>query len=390
MAAALTAPGSTAAGAPDLPGLTGGQDRAWRAALCGAPGPRWMHNLPGHWELLDRTGELLAYVPPQRPPGDAEAAKALARTTYVQSPYVGWCVYPGDELHHVPEARRRWAARGLDLAGWLARRWRLPEAIVLGGTGWSTTLHAPDLAAALPAVIDTARGRWPGSVLALRNIEPDRQPDLAQAVRDTGGVLWPARVMHHYDGGQAPWQAHSAHREDLRLIRRKGLAARWTSRLPDGRHDTVLELYRQVYLERHNPLNPQYTRQWLDTADAHGQLAWLGLHAADDDRLLAFAAVHTRHGVMTVPMVGHDLAQPRDLGLYRQLCVHLFEAARQHGGLFNYSSGTGHFKRLRGSRPVLECTALWAPERSLARAPLWRGLERLAERARGPLLAAPF
>jgi hypothetical protein len=153
----------------------------------------------------------------------------------------------------------------------------------------------------------------------------------------------------------------------------------WRAEQPPAPTDAdwacIRALYRQLYIGRHSALNPDYTEAFLRAGQASGFLRFQTLVAADDG-IAAFVATARSGGVLTSPLLGYDLAQPRDRGLYRMaMTLPGLEAARD-GLKVNHSAGAGRFKRSRGARPQLEYTALFD-----AHLPSWRrlgyaGLER--------------
>ncbi len=270
---------------------------------------------------------------------------------YLTAPLSAFLRYPAAEI--APE-RPRLAKAMQRLAG-LAEMSGLARCVLLGNLPLSTNLaaeHGDALLHAAEAAINKYGNGWIG----LRNLRPDRHAPLIAELERQDFFLLPARVIYEFPQGEA---RASHYKRDRALLRKL------YTPLPHAAFDAALleqarAMYAAVYLERHSRLNPDYTAAFFARAWETGALEFTGL-VGNGGELAAFAAIHRQQDIMTVPLLGHDVALPREAGAYRALVAHLISLSAQRGLLFNFSSGAGDAKRKRGAEPKLEYTAFRPP-----------------------------
>lgn len=217
-------------------------------------------------------------------------------------------------------------------------------------------------------LLPVLRQKFPRRALAFRSLNAWSDAPLLQRLCTAGARLLPSRVVWTVDDVRRDWLAKRDARRDLRLIARGGWRAEQPASPSDADWATIRTLYRSLYIGRHSAHNPDYAEAFLRAGHASGYLRFHTLTAADDS-IAAFVATARSAGVLTSPLLGYDLPQPRNRGLYRMaMSLPGLEAARD-GLRVNHSAGAGRFKRFRGARPQLEYTALFD-----AHLPAWRRL----------------
>lgn len=279
------------------------------------------------------------------------ALRGGAEVCYLTAPVSAFLRYPAAEIAPV---RPRLAAAMRQLAG-LAEMSGLARCLLLGNLPLSTSLAAENGAGLLHAA-ETAIARHGNGWIGLRNLRPDRHGALLATLEELDFFLLPARVVYEFPAAE-PRASH--YKRDRALLRKL------YTPLPHAAFDVALleqaqAMYAAVYLERHSHLNPDYTAAFFQRAWENQALEFTGLVNAEG-RLAAFAGIHSQHGIMTVPLLGHDVNLPREAGAYRALVAHLIGLGAARGLLFNFSSGAGDAKRKRGAEPKLELTAFRPP-----------------------------
>jgi hypothetical protein len=147
----------------------------------------------------------------------------------------------------------------------------------------------------------------------------------------------------------------------------------------------MTELYRELYLRRHSPLNPQYKCEFFSMileARFMNHRAFI-----KDGRVDGFVSYFLEDGVMTASLIAYDLALPRKLALYRMGFALVIAEAAKRQMLLNLSAGAGEFKMLRGAVPVQEYDAIYDRHLPMRRRLTWACLEAGARAGR--LLSPP-
>jgi hypothetical protein len=219
------------------------------------------------------------------------------------------------------------------------------------------------------------RERFPRRALAFRSLNAWSDAALLERLKAAGARLLPSRVVWTVDDVRRDWLAKRDAKRDLRKIPGGGWRAEQPQTLTDADWACLRTLYRQLYIGRHSAHNPDYSEAFLRAGQASGFLRFHTLVAADDG-IAAFVATVRSGGILTSPMLGYDLSQPRNRGLYRMaMSLPGLEAAKD-GLKVNHSAGAGMFKRFRGARPQLEYTALFDAHLPSRRRLGYAGLER--------------
>lgn len=233
--------------------------------------------------------------------------------------------------------------------------WR--RAVQVGNLPYSTTLRSEAAERVLWEILPILRESMPDRPFAVRNVYPDRQalnlPDDA--------CLIPARPIYRYDYADGKMPNLKNFRRDLKLLSSDGLTRIFDDQFDERRISESLELYQQLYRDKHSLRNPDYTPEMIHFGRMRGWLSLRGLVDPESDRLVAFAGVHEIGRTLSAPLIGYDFSVPQKKGLYRQLLASLAKEAIDRGMIDDSSSGAGEFKRNRGLIPEMEQLVILAP-----------------------------
>ena len=159
-------------------------------------------------------------------------------------------------------------------------------------------------------------------------------------------------------------------RRDLKLLKETSYTVLGNGDLVASDASRLAQLYRMLYLEKYPSLNAQFNEKFFRHMLEEDILDFRVLKRGG--RIEAFCGSFSRDDVINCPMIGHDLTQPRKLGLYRLAFAMLMREAIDRGICINWSAGAGEFKLHRGCRPTVEFDAVYdahlAPHR---RIPWW-------------------
>ena len=219
-----------------------------------------------------------------------------------------------------------------------------------------------------------------------RSLNPMTDLPGLDALRANGYRLVPSRRVYLLDTRNQRYLEHRDVRRDLGKLRKTQYSI---VDIPEDIAPHVARmaaLYRDLYLGKHSPLNPQYNADFFALTLKDGFLTYRAF--VEDGRIDAFVSYFVKDGLMTASLLGYDLNRPRRLGLYRLAFALLIDEAAQRKVLLNMSAGAGDFKMLRGAVPVQECDAVYDRHLPVHRRLPWACVRIAARLGRRALLAA--
>lgn len=287
--------------------------------------------------------------------------------SYVCLPRSAYVLYGREELALVDVGVWRplllAAISGVDV---LLRAARIDRIVHVDNWLLSTNLHGDWDGSDLAQVRQTVKERFPHHHIAVRSVDPWSSPRLATALQADGWLMLPSRQVWVIDDVASGWRPRKSVGHDARILRRSGLKVEELETLRPGDAERIAQLYRMLYVDKYSALNPIFTPTWIELTHRSGLLRYRAVRD-HDGAILSVAGSLVRNGVLTPPVVGYDTARPRSEGLYRIASYLFSEQAQALGARLHASAGAADFKRVRGARPVIECTAIWTGS-----APWWR------------------
>jgi hypothetical protein len=343
---------------------------------------------PGYWRHVLEHGTASVATNLTGTPGILESggvpwpillSDARQGASYPTSLHTQYSAYPASELHLVPGRLQQFGAGiGLKGLGVLLRSGSVDHWVQWSSWLLSTNLHHPTLREAIPDVTDRLADAFPDRAILIRSIDGFLDPDLPSAFVRAGYRIVVSRQVYFFDGREPDYLTRSTVKRDLKELRalKDYVIVEHDGLRPDDA-PRITELYRQLYIAKHSPLNPQYTVGFVAEALRHRWLEFRGLRHASG-RLDGIYACFRQGGCTSTPFIGYDTSLPPDPGLYRMLVSMLIKDVAERGLILNYSSGAGEFKRRRGARPCLEFNALFDRHLPRHRRAANAVLERLA------------
>jgi hypothetical protein len=279
--------------------------------------------------------------------------------SYVCLPHSAYVLYGRRELALVDLGLLAPLAHAaIGLVDLLLRAVRINRIVHVDNWLLSTNLHGDWAGEDARAVRECLAARYPEHLLAVRSVDPWSSPALEAALREDGWLMLPSRQVWVVDDLRRNWRSRTSVGHDRRILRRSPMTVESPLVARPGDVERIAELYQMLYLDKYSGLNPAFTPAWIEVSHGSGMLAYRVLRDADG-RIQAVAGSWLRAGVLTPPIVGYDTARPRGEGLYRIASLLFCEHAEAAGARLHASAGAADFKRVRGARPVIECTAVW-------------------------------
>jgi hypothetical protein len=219
-------------------------------------------------------------------------------------------------------------------------------------------------------------GRYPGSAIVFRSVNPLADLRGHDALQTNGYHLVPSRRIYMLDARNQLYLERRNVREDLRRLRQTSysIVDRPEDLVPHA--PRIAALYRDLYCGKYSQLNPQYNTNFVSLTLGERFLTYRAL--IEDGRVDAFMAYFIKDGLITASLIAHDLQRPRNLGLYRLAFALMIAEAAQRKALLNLSAGVGDFKMLRGAVPVQEFDAVYDRHLPISRRLPWVGIRMAA------------
>lgn len=238
----------------------------------------------------------------------------------------------------------------------------------------STSLHGAWDGTGLSAIRNTVMQTYPEHLPIIRCVEEWSCPDLFIALEKDGWSFLPSRQIWVTDDLKSNWKPRSHTKSDQRAMRRSGLVIEDLKSMSNMDAQRIADLYAQLYLDRYSSLNPAYNAAFVQLAFNSGAMQWRVARNATG-QIMASAGMRVAGNVVTVPMLGYDMARPKSEALYRIASFLSSEWAMDNGMRHHGSSGAGTFKSNRGARSMIEYMAIYTKH-----LPPWRrhGLNILA------------
>lgn len=337
-------------------------DTLWLMTARSRGASHWVENSHCTIEQLDIDGH---------PVPVSHLTKSQWKESYVSSLRSAWLRYPHQEAkrHLTAGQLALYQAASCLILGpisLLMRAARLDQAAILANHLISTNLYPPWLQTSMPEVLWQAQQHYPDRPIVLRNLCPAVHPELFEQLRQQGWQMIPARQVYLCDPADpAVWQ-HNHVRKDARLLADQDMELVAASALQREDIPALRQLFRQLFIEKHSCLNPDFSddffefcleTQFLDCYALRWQGKWVGI-------LGVYAQADS--GWMTTPLIGYDTQLPKELGIYRRLMALLLKLAKDKQMKLHYSSGAAQFKLARGGQPALEYTAVYSQHLPLA------------------------
>lgn len=280
--------------------------------------------------------------------------------SYVCSPYTAFIPYCLEELDKLNKPWLESLIRPcIRLLGHYLKKNNINRVLHVNNWLLSTNLYPksfhPD---AIKALTEALVKDYCEHTLIFRSLNPYSNPELIQGFKQAGYILAPSRQVYIYDKKLADYQQRRDYKNDVNLLKKSPYQRVTQANITPHDYPRIIELYNMLYVSKYSQLNPQFTEAYLKAMFQHPHFSFEGFRNAQGI-LDAIAGRFTIEGIVTSPIVGYDITQPKKLGLYRLAAFSGLDFAQRNQKIFNASSGAAHFKRQRGGQPFIEYSAVY-------------------------------
>lgn len=306
--------------------------------------------------------------------------------SWVCSPFTHYVSYAQQEIAHASPPALAWPMNlWLRIVGRWLRRAEFNKVVMVNNWLMSTNPWPAWSGEGLLSAVCALRRQWPQHALVFRSLNERADPALLHALRAVGARLIPSRQIWWFAPDSPAVKGARALKKDRALLQRPDLERVDHALLKPDDFPTLAALYHELYLHKYSQHNPAYTTEWLCHLWQHGLLRFTALRHPRGP-FIGVEACGEIYGTVVSPVVGYDLSQPLDLGLYRRLAAIPVLAAQRDGLPLNLSAGVGHFKAMRGGEPVMEYLAVIDGHLPMNRILPWRLVEALSLGVLAPIV----
>ncbi|MFH0753136.1 MAG: GNAT family N-acetyltransferase [Candidatus Omnitrophota bacterium] len=243
----------------------------------------------------------------------------------------------------------------------------------------TTNLHDEITSAEITAIVDFFKIKYPDRAIIVRTLAERTDDDLMRSLRQHGFSFIASRQVYIWDYTgplKLSLKARHALKKDDALAAQAGYEWRDLDLARPQEVSRILDLYRQLYLDKYSWHNPQYTPRFIEELCA-GTPGLLRIKVLSrNERVDGFIGYYVCRGILTAPLVGYDTQLPQKVGLYRMLMSRIRQEAEEQNLVLNGSAGAGEFKRSRGGDSRTEFCAVYIRHLDFFRRFQWLSIKR--------------
>lgn len=308
--------------------------------------------------------------------------------SYVVSPYTQYISYAIEELselnHPVLESVLKIV---LKLLGFILKIGKVDEVVTINNWLLSTNLYEDMTVEQVQKMMSYLQALYPKHVIMFRSLIMSMHQDFMASLKKQGVLFIPSRSIYIFSPQQfSSFKKHQRKRirQDLKALQQSGYKIVEHEHITQDEIPRMLSLYNQLYLEKYSYYNPQFTEEFFTQAWQKKLLTFKLLKK--EEKIDGVVGFIVRNGVMTTPILGYDLALPKETGLYRFCSMILTDHSLNTRLTLHRSGGAGKFKSLRGAINEIEYSAVQVSHLTWRNKVVWKFLQWVLSKIAVPLL----
>ena len=207
----------------------------------------------------------------------------------------------------------------------------------------------------------------------IRSVQPDLHPDQKELFLGCGFSLFKSRDVFVWPRDDHSYKDRKNYRKDSLLLKQSLFKVIEPQLLSSDNAARLRDIYRRLYLDKHNALNACLTERFFAiTSDS--QVLQYRLFI-DEGKIIGFYCFEIVREVLLVIALGYDQAVPRKKGLYRQIVMSCIHESKRMDLTLTFSAGVDQFKASRGGQSIIEYEAVYFKHLSSRQRLAWRLLQ---------------
>jgi hypothetical protein len=278
--------------------------------------------------------------------------------SYVCSPYGHYILYG---LEYVSGLKNILSRTSLSLMlkgmGKIFKMGKINKVVIVNNWLFSTDLYPQITEDEIVTITIFLQERFPQHSILFRSIEKYTGKEIYDALEKCKFSFIASRQVFFIRPEYEASFSSRAFKSDLKLLRESQYHEVQKEDIVNGDYARILELYTEVYKDKHSKLNPQFNNNFIQLM-MNSSFPYLKA-IVKDEHIDAIAGYICRNGVMVAPFLGYDTSVDKKEKLYRLASTTLTLEAKKRNLVFNLSAGASFYKTIRKAEGVLECVAVY-------------------------------
>lgn len=294
---------------------------------------------------------------------------------YVCSPFSYYVSYARESLDVLSQV---WLCdlmdRLLEGVGKILRKFQFNKVVVVNNWLFSTNLYPQLESHQVQQIAEFLLSYFPNHAIVFRCVDPITNPICYDTLQQMKCDYIATRQIFFLDPRASTFFESRLFKSDMKLFKNSGYEVVENDQL-DEELPRLLELYRDLYIQKYSNLNPKFNENFLQLVVKQNLMHFKALKK--EGRIDGVAGYVERHGKMYCPFFGYDRHVPQEQSLYRLLSTTLMLEAHERGLFFHQSSGASKFKTMRKAKGCIEYTAVFYKHLKIQRHLPWLLLKNL-------------
>jgi hypothetical protein len=278
--------------------------------------------------------------------------------SYVCSPYGHYILYG---LEYVSGLRNILLRSSLSLMlkgmGRIFKLGKINKVVIVNNCIFSTDLYPQITEDEILAITNFLQERFPQHSILFRSIQKYTGNEIHDFLEKSQYDFIASRQVFFIRPENEAAFSSRAFKSDLKLMRESQYHEVPKEDIVNEEYARILELYTEVYKDKHSKLNPQFNNNFIKLM-MNSNFPYLKA-IGKDGHMDAIAGYICRNGVMVAPFLGYDTSVDKKEKLYRLTCTMLTLEAKKRDLVFNLSAGASFYKKIRKAEGILECIAVY-------------------------------
>jgi hypothetical protein len=296
--------------------------------------------------------------------------------SYVCSPYSYFISYARESIDFLSQAWLYYAINALLIgAGKVLRQLQINKVVVVNNWLYSTNLYPQIQPHQVTRIAQFLEQAFPDHAIVFRCVDPYTNPICFQTLQKMGLEFIAMRPILFLDPRDSSLVESRIFKSDIKLLKNSGYEIIDGERLTESEIPRLLELYRDLYIQKYSTLNPKFSEDFMCLVLGQKLLQFKALKK--DGSIDGVVGYVQRNGKMYCPFFGYDSQVPKERALYRLLSTLLMLEAYHQGLFFHQSSGASMFKKIRKAHSCIEYMAVSYKHLKISRHLPWQILKNL-------------
>ncbi len=254
--------------------------------------------------------------------------------------------------------------------GQLLKWIKINKVVIINNWLFSTNLYPPLTKSQIEAITLFLKKRFPDHYFMFRSVNTYKDSTVFDGLNLQNYRMIPSRQVYLYDPHRPQSQSTIVkQRKDSKRLIKAQYYVETVDTFSDEEIARLLELYRNVYVNRYTKYSPLYTEKYLKQALKNKFLNFKLLKK--EGKIYGVTGFLKKDGYMLTPFFGYDTSVPQEEGLYRMLSSVILEEVSKCELLSHQGSGSSNFKKWRGFIEQQEYVAIYDHHLPLFRRLFW-------------------